>query len=80
MKKTTIAQGSFVEKGKQIYYQLKPTLEEKFSPEDYVSIDVETGDYQVDKTGVGAILKSRRQYPKKKFFLAQVGRLTGMFK
>lgn len=80
MRKTTTAEESFVEKGEQIYYQLKPILEKKFSPEDYVSIDVETGNYQVDKTGVGAILKSRRRNPKKKFFLAQVGRLAGMFK
>ena len=80
MRKITSAQESFAEKGRQIYYQLKPMLEKKYSLEDYVSIDVETGDYQIDETGVGAILKSKRQYPKKKFFLAQVGRIAGMFK
>ena len=80
MRKIISSKESFAEKGKQIYYQLKPMLEKKFSPEDYVSIDVETGNYQVDETGIGAILKSRKQYPKKKFFLAQVGRIAGMFK
>lgn len=49
MRKTPNFQESFVEKGKQIYYQLKPILEKKFSLEDYVSIDVETDDYQIDK-------------------------------
>lgn len=71
---------SFVEKGKQIYYQLKPKLEKRFSPEDYVSIDIETGDYQIDRTDVGAILKSQKRHPGKKFFLAQVGRVAGMLK
>lgn len=71
---------SFVEKGKQIYYLLKPKLEEKFPPEDYVSIDVETGDYQVDETDIGAIFKSQKRHPGKKFFLAQVGRVAGMLK
>ena len=71
---------SFVDKGKEIYYQLKPKLEKKFSPEDYVSIDVETGDYQIDKTDVGAILKSQKRHPDKKFFLAQVGQVAGMLK
>jgi hypothetical protein len=71
---------SFVEKGKQIYYQIKPMLEKKFSPEDYISIDVETGDYHVDKTDVGAILKSQKHHPGKKFFLAQVGQVAGMLK
>lgn len=55
-------------------------LEKKFSPEDYISIDVETGDYHVDKTDVGAILKSQKHHPGKKFFLAQVGQVAGMLK
>ena len=80
MRKITSAQESFFEKGRQIYYQLKPKLEKKFSPEDYVSIDVETGDYQIDKSDVGAILKSQKRHPDKKFFLAQVGQVAGMLK
>jgi len=71
---------SFIEKGKQIYYQLKPGLDKKFSSDNYISIDVETGEYQVDKTDVGAILKSQKRHPGKKFFLAQVGRVAGMLK
>lgn len=80
MNKTNNDHQSFVEKGKQIYYQLKPSLEKKFSSEKYVSIDVETGDYQIDKTDVGAILKSQKRHPGKKFFLAQVGQVAGMLK
>jgi hypothetical protein len=80
MNKTSNTNQSFVEKGKQIYYQLKPGLDKKFSSENYVSIDVETGDYQVDKTDVGAILKSQKHHPGKKFFLAQVGRVAGLLK
>ncbi|MBI2309927.1 hypothetical protein HYU89_03425 [Candidatus Collierbacteria bacterium] len=71
---------SFVEKGKQIYYQLKPQLEEKYVPEDYVTIDVETGDYSVAETSLEAIKKLKKRHPKKIFFLAQVGRVAGMLK
>ena len=80
MRKITNTKESFVEKGKQIYYQLKPKLEKRFPPGDYVSIDIETGDYQIDRTDVGAILKSQKRHPGKKFFLAQVGRVAGMLK
>lgn len=80
MRKTTTGEESFVEKGKQIYYQLKPSLEKKFSPEDYVTIDVDSGDYFVAESGLNAIRKAQRKYPNRKFFLAQVGRITETLK
>lgn len=80
MRKTPDLQESFVEKAKQIYYQIKPMLEKKFSPEDYVTIDVDSGDYFVAESGLNAIRKAQRKYPNRKFFLAQVGRITEMLK
>lgn len=80
MRKTPNFQKSFIEKGKQIYYQLKPMLEKKFSSEDYVTIDVETGNYFVADTDLDAIRKAQRKYPNRKFFLAQVGRIAGLLK
>jgi hypothetical protein len=80
MKKITNTQESFVEKGKQIYYQLKPKLEKKYVPQDYVTIDVETGDYAVAETSLEAIKKLQQRHPKKIFFLAQVGQIAGMLK
>lgn len=80
MRKTITPQGSFIDKGKQIYYRLKPMLEKKFSPEDYVTIDVDSGDYFVAESGLNAIRKAQRKYPNRKFFLAQVGRIAGLLK
>lgn len=80
MNKTNNTHQSFVDKGKQIYYQLKPSLEKKFSPEDYVTIDVDSGDYFIAESGLSAIRKAQRKYPNRKFFLAQVGRITETLK
>lgn len=80
MSKITISPELFVDKGKQIYYRLKPMLEKKFSSEDYVTIDVDSGDYFVAKTDLDAIKKAQRKYPNNKFFLAQVGRIAGLLK
>lgn len=80
MKKPKISKQKFTEKGKEIYYLIKPKLEKKHSPEDYVSIDIETGDYFVGKSGIEAIEKAQKKHPRKKFFLAQVGTMSGILK
>lgn len=71
---------SIVDRGKVRYYELRPLLEKKYEPEDYITIDVDSGDYFVAKTGLDAIKKAQRKYPSNKFFLAQVGRIAGLLK
>lgn len=67
-------------RGREIYYRLRPTLEKKYSPSDYVSIETESESYFVGKTGIKAIKKAEKAYPNKRFFLAQVGRIAGILK
>lgn len=69
-----------VEKGRQLYYQLKPVLEKKYKPEDYVSFEVESGDYFVGKTSIKSLHKAKKKYPDKQFFLSQVGSIAGILK
>lgn len=67
-----------VKKGEKIYYQIKPKLEKKFDPSYYVTIEVNSGKYFVGKTSIEALHKAQKVFPKKQFFLAQVGRVTGL--
>lgn len=69
-----------VERGKEIYYRLKPSLKKKYKPSDYVSIEVESGDYFVGKSTLEALKKAKKEYPRKQFFIAQVGRIAGILK
>lgn len=78
MAKTT--KKNLAERGREIYYRLKPTLEKKYSPSDYVSIEVGGGKYFIGKTGIEAIKKAEKAYPNKQFFLAQVGKIAGILK
>jgi hypothetical protein len=67
-----------VKKGEKIYYKIKPELEKRYNPSYYVTIEVNTGKYFVGKTSIAAIHKAQKVFPKKQFFLAQVGRVTGL--
>lgn len=69
-----------VEKGKSIYYRIKPQLEKKFEPSNYVSIEVGSGKYFIGKNSIEALDKAQKKFPKKQFFLAQVGKLAGSLK
>lgn len=69
-----------IEKGKTIYYQIKPKLEETYSPGYYVAIDVDTSEYFTGQTAMEALTKAHKKYPRKQFFLTQVGRLAGLLK
>lgn len=69
-----------VEKGKELYYRLKPDLEKKYNLNDYVSFDVETGNYFVGKTSIQSLQKAKKKYPNKQFFLTQVGSIAGILK
>jgi hypothetical protein len=69
-----------IEKGKNLYLKLKPKLEKKYEPQQYVSIEVNSGQYFVGKNSLEAITKAQKKFPKKQFFLAQVGKLAGSLK
>lgn len=69
-----------VEKGKDIFYKLKPILEKKYKPGDFVTIEVNTGKFFVGSNPIEAISKAKRRFPSKQFFLAQVGRAAGILK
>lgn len=62
------------------YYTLKPKLEKKYDPNDYVVIDPKTGKYFVGKTSLAAMKKARKMYSRGRLFLAQVGRMSGLMK
>jgi len=80
MNKIKISQQKFTEKGKQVYYLLKPKLESRYQPEDFVAIETNSQDYFIGKSGIEAIIKAQKKYPRKKFFLAQVGTMSGILK
>lgn len=69
-----------VEKGRELYYRLKPSLKKKYNPGNYVSFEVESGDYFVGKTSIESLHKAKKKYPNKQFFLTQVGSIAGILK
>lgn len=73
-------QKAIVKEGKDIFHRLKPSLEKKYKPADFVTIEVNTGKFFVGKSAIEAINKARKHFPRKQFFLAQVGRAAGILK
>jgi len=71
---------NFSEKGRALYYKLKPRLEKKHQPDDVVLIEVNSGDYFVGETTMDAYKKAKKKHPRKIFFAAQVGRLVSFLK
>lgn len=69
-----------VENGKELYYKLKPDLEKRYGLGDYVSLEVQSGDYFVGKNPIESIHKAKKKYPNREFFLAQVGSIAGVMK
>lgn len=69
-----------VEHGRELYYRLRPQLEKKYQPGDYVCFEIESGDYFVGKTSIDSLHKAKEKYPNKQFFLAQVGSIAGIIK
>lgn len=78
--KATSYQDNFIEKAKEHYYRIKKQLEEKYPGDQYVSIDPETGEYVVGKTAIEVMEKSEKHHPKGQFFVAQLGRISGLLK
>jgi len=73
-------QKSIVEKGKDILYRIRPRLEKRYQPGYFVTIEVNSGKFFVGKNPIEAIDKAKRQFPRRKFFMAQVGRVAGILK
>lgn len=71
---------TILKKGERIYKSLKPKLEKNFSKGDFVAIETESGKFFVGKTSIESVKKAKKEFPKKQFFLAQVGRMAGILK
>ncbi len=69
-----------VEKGREIYYKIKPQLEKKFNPGYYVTIEANSGKYFIGKNSVEALEKAQKHFPKRQFYMARVGRITSNLK
>ncbi len=67
-----------VEKGKDIFYRIKPRLEKKYQPGYFVTIEVNSGKFFVGKNPIEAIDKAKKHFPHKQFFLTQVGKVFSL--
>jgi len=63
------------DKGEEIYKKIKDELEPEHKGE-FVTINVDTGEYWFGKTGMEADKKARERYPDDVFYLARVGHRT----
>jgi uncharacterized protein YlzI (FlbEa/FlbD family) len=73
-------QKGIIEKGKEIFYRLKPKLVKKYQAGHFVTIEVNSGKFFVGKNSVEAIEKAKKEFPQKQFFMAQVGKMAGILK
>lgn len=67
-------------KAKAIYYRLKEKLGKRYPEDSFISIEPETGSYFIGKSAIEVMQKSERKYPSKHFFVAQLGRMSGLLK
>ena len=74
------SQEMIVEKGKDIYHRIKQSLKKKYKPGNFVTIEVNSGKFFVGKSPIEAVNKAKKQFPRKQFFLAQVGKAAGILK
>lgn len=68
------------QRAKKIYFRIKKELIKKYPEERYVCIEPDTEDYFIGKTAVEVMQKSEKKYPSKHFFVAQLGRMSGLLK
>jgi hypothetical protein len=61
-----------VKRGEKRYEQIKEQLEPKHKNK-FVVIEVDSGDYFIDKDSVKATLRARKKYPHSIFYLARIG-------
>jgi hypothetical protein len=62
----------FVSLGKQRYEQIKEQVEAKHKNK-FIVIEVESGEYFIDKDPVQAIVKARKKFPDAIFYRARIG-------
>lgn len=58
--------------GEKRYQELKMQLEPAHKNE-FVVIEVDSGDYFIDRDSTRALLKAQKQYPQTIFYLARIG-------
>jgi len=80
MSRINLQKQFIVEKGREIYYKIKPELKKKFDPGFYVTIEANSGKYFVGKTSIEAMDKARKYFPRRQFYMAQVGSATANMK
>ncbi|OGK09191.1 hypothetical protein A2767_06590 [Candidatus Roizmanbacteria bacterium RIFCSPHIGHO2_01_FULL_35_10] len=69
-----------VDKGREIYYKIRPELKKKYNEGHYVTIEVNSGKYFIGKTPIEAMDIAKKHFPKRKFYMAQVGSMTSLMK
>ncbi|MGH7451755.1 MAG: hypothetical protein ACRENG_10445 [bacterium] len=62
----------FVRLGEKRYKEIKEQVEAKHKHK-FVVIEVDSGDYFIDKDSVKATLKAEKKYPNTVFYLARIG-------
>ena len=67
------------EKGQKIYNEKLKTTLEASSQGKFVAIDVETGEYFISDTLIGALQEAKSKYPNKLFHTIKIGS-EGVFK
>lgn len=78
--KAQLNKNPIIQKGEKIYYRLKPELEKQYQSNYYVSIEVDSGKYFVGKNPIESLHKAKKEFPRKQFFLTQVGNIAGHLK
>lgn len=77
---TKIKNQNFIKRAKGIYFHLKKDLLKKYPADTYVCIEPESQDYFIGKSAIEVMQKSEKKYPSKHFFIAQLGRMSGLLK
>ncbi|MBU1130085.1 hypothetical protein KKE45_02070 [Patescibacteria group bacterium] len=70
---------SITSKGKTIYYKILPILKKKYKT-GFVTIETDSEEFFVGTTPIEAINKAKKQFPRKQFFMAQIGKMSGLLK
>jgi len=80
MSTINLKQEFIVEKGREIYYRIKPQLDKQYKPGYYVTIEANSGKFFVGRTPIEAMDKAKKSFPRRQFYMANIGRLPSMFK
>jgi len=61
-----------VSKGKKVYAKIKSKYQPKYNGK-FLAIEVDSGDVFFGNSGVEAVEKAKKAYPKKVFYLVKIG-------